>query len=293
MATRERARSPVGLAAGLREVSSAGHRVVYAEALSADFEALGWLEPDGFDRIEGGGARESGRSARGESGRGATVRCELPRSGTTILVRSVLHGGLLGGLLGGALGSPERAFRELAVTAALREAGAPVPRPALAAARRTGIAWNARVATVFEPDAPDVVAFLATGPSPATVARAAEACGRAIRRFHDAGGTHADLHVKNLLVRAVGEGFEAIVVDLDGAEIGEPPDPARRMHELARLYRSALKRGLTDRIDFEANRALLHGYVGEDNALGAALSRHWPRERRRVAVHALGYPRSG
>jgi 3-deoxy-D-manno-octulosonic acid kinase len=286
VAAHGRARSPGSLGAGLREVSTSGYRVVYAEALEADFEALGWLESGGFDRIGGAGTR-------GGSGRGETARCELPRSGVTIVVRSVLHGGLFGAVLGGTLVSPERAFRELAVTAALHDAGAPVPQPALAAARRTGLAWNARVATVFEPDAPDVVAFLARDPSPATVARAAEACGRAIRRFHDAGGRHADLHVKNLLIRTMGEGFDAIIVDLDGAEFGDPPDASRRMHELARLYRSALKRGLTDRIDFEANRSLLHGYVGEDHTLGASLSRHWPRERRRVAAHALGYPRGG
>ncbi|HKJ24630.1 MAG TPA: lipopolysaccharide kinase InaA family protein [Myxococcota bacterium] len=282
MATRGRARAASEVPAGFRERSGAGQRIVFAEALAEDLEALGWLGPGGFERIGSGGVL-------GETGRGETVRCALPRSGVTIVVRSVLHGGLFGGFLRGALRSPERAFRELAVTAALREAGAPVPQPALAATRRAGLAWNARVATVFEPDAPDVVAFLARDPAPAAIVRAAEACGRAVRRFHDAGGTHADLHVKNLLLRAAGEAFEAIVVDLDGAGFGEPPDAARRMHELARLHRSARKRGLGDQIGFEANRALLHGYVGSDAALGAALSRHWPRERRRVAVHALGY----
>lgn len=271
--------------AGFREVSGAGHRVVFAEGLAADLEALGWLAPEGFERMD------DGHGGEGDRGRGATACVALPRAGVTILVRPVLHGGVLGGLLRGALHSPERAFRELAVTAALRDAGAPVPRPALAAARRAGLAWRARVATVFEADAPDVVAFLARGPSPERVLRAAEACGRAIRRFHDAGGTHADLHVKNLLVRETDAGFEVVVVDLDGAGFGEPPDAARRMRELARLHRSVLKRGLTDRVGFEANRALLHGYVGDDGALGAALSRHWPRERRRVAVHALGYDR--
>jgi len=268
--------------AGFREAVAAGQRVVFAEDLAADLEAFGWLEPGGFERIADGGTR-SGR------GRGETRRCELPRAGVTLLVRDVLHGGLLGGFLRAALHSPERAFRELAVTAALREAGAPVPRPALAAARRIGPLWRARVATVFEPDAPDVVAFLGRNPDPDRILRAARACGRAIRRFHDAGGSHADLHVKNVLIRETGEDVEAVVVDLDGAGCGEPPDAARRMRELARLYRSALKRGLGDRIDLEAHRALLHAYVGEDAALGAALSRHWPRERRRVAVHALGY----
>jgi len=277
---------PQGVPAAFRTVSSSGHRVTFAEELGPDLEALGWLEPGGFDRI---GEGEPGSA---ETGRGETVRVELPRAGLSILVRHVLHGGLFGGFLRGALHSPERAFRELEVTAALRAAGAPVPRPALAAAQRSGWVWAARVATVFEEDAPDLLAFLEPGPSSARIVAAAEACGRAIRRFHDAGGTHADLHVKNLLLRESGGECEAILIDLDGAGFGEPPDAARRMHELARLQRSALKRGVAGQIDFEANRAVLDGYVGEDEALGAALGRHWPRERRRVAAHALGYKKA-
>lgn len=269
---------------GFREVRSRGHRVWFDADLEADLERLGWLEPGGFERmVEGPGDA---------TGRGTTVRHALPRAGVTLLVRSVLHGGLLARWLGGALRSPARAFDELRVTADLRAAGAPVPRPALAAARRVGLAWHARVATVLEPDAPDVLAWLDGDPDAARVVAAAAACGRAIRRFHDAGGSHADLHVKNLLIRerpGADPACEAIVVDLDGAAFGEAPDPGRRMRELARLYRSALKRGIADRIGFEGHRALLAAYVGEDAVLGAALSRAWPRERRRVAVHALGY----
>lgn len=271
---------------GFREVRSRGHRVWFDAELGPDLERLGWLGPEGFERMAEGPGDATGR--------GATVRHVLAGAGVTVLVRTVLHGGLLARWLGGALRSPERAFDELRVTAALRAAGAPVPRPALAAARRAGLAWNARVATVLEPDAPDVLAWLAGDPDPARVRAAAAACGRAIRRFHDAGGTHADLHVKNLLIRerpGADPPCEAIVVDLDGATFGEAPDAGRRMRELARLYRSGLKRGIADRIGFEGNRALLEAYVGEDAALGAALSRAWPRERRRVAAHALGYAR--
>jgi len=279
---------PEGLASvpeGFREIRGPGHRVVFDAAFAPDLEARGLLAPDGLAQASG--------DAAGAEGRGATVRIDLRRAGLALLVRPVLHGGLLGGLLGAALRSPERAFRELRVTAGLRAAGAPVPRPALAAARRRGAVWRAWVATVLEPDAPDAFAFLESAPGRERVHAAAAACGRAVRRFHDAGGSHADLHVKNLLVRETPHGCEAIVVDLDGAGFGEPPDPARRMRELARLYRSTLKRGVAHRVDFEGNRALLTAYVGEDAALGAALARAWPRERRRVAAHALGYPKPG
>ena len=142
-----------GVPAGFRQVEGPGHRVVFAEDLAADLEALGWLEPAGFGRIGATGSGPSEASGSHDAtGRGETTRCDLPKAGVTILVRQVLHGGLFGGFLRGALRTPERAFRELEVTEALRAAGAPVPRAALAAARRRGPTWNARVATVFERD---------------------------------------------------------------------------------------------------------------------------------------------
>lgn len=269
------------LPAGFARASAAGSVFVYDETLGDELSNLGFLGDGGFAALLAG--------EPGASGRGSTLHRALPAAGVTLVVRPVLHGGLFGGLFRAALHSPARAFDELRTTEALRAAGAAVPRPALAAARRTGLVWNALVATVREEAAPDIVEFFASDPSQARIVRAAEAVARAIRKFHDAGGTHPDLHVKNVLLRETDSSCEAIVVDLDGARIGAPPDAARRMHELARLYRSSLKRGLTSRVDLEANRALLRSYVAGDEALGAALARHWPRERRRVAVHAIGY----
>jgi len=261
--------------------------------LDAAVAALDLLAPSGFEAVLAG--------PQVASGRGHTVARALGPEGTPVVIRPVLHGGLFGGMLGGALVDPGRARRELAVTAALRAAGAPVPRPAFAAARRAhGPVWHALVATVRE-DAPDALAWLETGPGAVRRAAAAAAAGRALRRFHDAGGRHADLHVKNLLVREPGGAagledngvganqVEVVVVDLDGAARGDPPDPARRMRELARLYRSLRKRGVADAVGADALRRFLGAYVAGDAALGAALARHWPRARRRVALHALRY----
>jgi hypothetical protein len=61
------------------------------------------------------------------------------------------------------------------------------------------------------------------------------------------------------------------------------------MRELARLHRSALKHGIGDRIGLAGYHAFLEAYVGGDASLGAALARHWPRERRRVAWHEIRY----
>lgn len=265
---------------GFREARFRGGRTVWNEAFDEDVREAGWHEPGGFEALLTGEV--------GAEGRGQTVEQALPRAGLSCLVRPMLHGGLFGGVLRGALRSPARAFEELRVTAGLRAAGAPVPQPVLAAARRRGPLWNALVATVRE-DAPDALAWLAAQPPRDRLLRGVEAAGRAIRRFHDAGGSHADLHVKNLLIHEHADRTEVVILDLDGATLGTPPDPGRRMAELARLYRSTLKRGVAHHVDLEGNRRLLAAYLDGDEALGTALARHWPRERRRVAVHALGY----
>src|SRR5690606_19599880 len=108
-------------------------------------------------------------------------------------------------LLGGALASARRPLAELAVTARLHEAGAPVPRPLLAIAWRRGAAWNAAVGTVFLENAVDAAALLAERLPRARLRRVLAASGRAVRRFHDLGGSHPDLHAGNLLVRERGE----------------------------------------------------------------------------------------
>jgi hypothetical protein len=204
----------------------------------------------------------------------------------------VRHGGLLAGVLGRALLGLSRPIRELRVTAALGAAGAPVPTPVLVVGERlAGPVWTAAVGTVHEEDARDGVAFLETGPDRARRLSAAAAAGRAVRRFHDAGGRHFDLHVKNLLFRETPEGTEALVIDLDRARLVPRISASRRMTELMRLYRSLLKRGLLPSVGARGCARFFGAYVGGDRALRRALLAHLPREQRRVRLHAFAYRR--
>jgi hypothetical protein len=243
--------------------------------------ALGLLEPGGLARLLAG-ERQAG-------GRGGTVRLTLPGDGTWLL-RPVLHGGWLGPLLGGALLSLARPRAELVTSAALRAAGAPVPRAVLVAGSRgRGPVWHAAVATEFEAAAEDAQRFLARGPARAELRAAARAAGDAVRRFHDAGGRHADLHLGNLLLRRRGAALDALVVDLDKARAGAAPDAARRMRELARLWRSAVKRGLAGAVGARGCAAFLAAYTRGDRELRHALLAHLPRERLRLRLHQLGW----
>lgn len=230
-------------------------------------------------------------AAQGSPGRAPTARLALPGRPERLVIRPVLHGGWLGRWLGAHLLGPGRPVRELATTASLRASGAPVPEPALVWTRRVaGPVWRAAVATVEVPGTLDGERFLRSHPAPDTVILTARAAGRAVRRFHDAGGVHADLHVKNLLVRGQDTvGPEVIVIDLDRARRVDRVSPRRRLRELMRLYRSLRKRGLLAAVGPRGLAAFFEAYTGSDRALRRALLGHLSLERLRVAIHALGY----
>ncbi len=260
-------------------------RLVVDASLGTALESLGLLAPDAWARWE--------RTASGSEGRGATVVLE-PREGERLLVRRVLHGGMLGPLLGASLLGLARPLRELAGTALLRSRGAPVPRPAFVwGERRLGPFYRAAVATCLEEESLDALGFLESSPSRARTLRAAGAAGRAIRRLHDAGGRHADLHIKNLLLREHEVETECIVIDLDRIRVAEPLGPRRRMQELMRLMRSLLKRRVLAIVGPRGVARFFGAYVGRDRELRRALLTHLPRERLRLALHATRYRAAG
>jgi 3-deoxy-D-manno-octulosonic acid kinase len=240
------------------------------------------LEPGGLERW-------LAAAPSGGSGRAATALVSLPSGGPRVVVRRLHHGGLFAKWLGDRYASPARALHELDVTARLREAGAPVPEPVLAVARRRGVFFSLALATVYEEGAVDALSFLASEPEDERLLRGAAAVGGALRRFHDAGGHHPDLHVKNLLLRETRAGADAIVIDLDRGTAGTPPGLAERAAEIGRLWRSLLKRHVSERVGERGVAAFLAAYCAGDRALREALVRRFPVERRKARLHALLY----
>ncbi|MBS1104556.1 MAG: hypothetical protein H6Q91_58 [Deltaproteobacteria bacterium] len=250
--------------------------------------------------LDADGVRAALARAEGAEGRARTALVSIGLA--QLVLRGVHRGGLLGPLLGDALFGPDRPLREIAVTAALRSAGAPVPRPAFGGAFRShgagsrgawrAFVWNGAVATWFEAETRDAEAWLRAGPSQASLARALESAGAAVRRFHDAGGSHPDLHLKNLLVRELADRCEIVVIDLDRARIVPDLAARQRMAQLMRLYRSLLKRDLLRLVGEPGCTAFFRAYTRGDDALRDGLLARLPAERRRVARHALCYWRS-
>jgi hypothetical protein len=259
--------------------------LVVEAALEPAAEALGLLEDDALERAF---AAPAGR------GRAPTALLEIAPGGPRLHLRRLVHGGVLGPLLGASFLGMDRPLAELDVTQRLREAGAPVPRPALALGRRRlGPLRACAVATYFEEATRDAAGFLAAAPDARAIQRAAVAAGQAVRRFHDAGGRHADLHVKNLLLREEAGGVGCVVVDLDKARVASDPTPAERMTELMRLFRSLVKRGLLDRVGARGCARFFSAYCGDDRRLRAAMRRRLRAELRRVALHRVGYRARG
>jgi len=255
--------------------------VVSVATLAGEALPLGLLEPGGL-------ARWLASGVPGPAGRTSTARIALTGGGD-LLVRRVVHGGMLAGLWRGRVLGAGRATRELRVAAQLSAAGAPVARPALVAGERRFGLWRVAIAHAHETDALDAAALLASRPGRPRTLRAAAAAGLALRRFHDLGGRHADLHAGNLLLREGPAGCEALLVDLDRARGGPPPEASLRFAEMMRLYRSLVKRDLARRLGARGCAAFLAAYTGSDRELRRSLLRHLPRERRRLALHRIGW----
>jgi 3-deoxy-D-manno-octulosonic acid kinase len=256
-------------------------RLWVAPAWESEVLALGLLEPGGCARLLAAGS--------GPRGRAATAVVPLPGRSERLHLRAVRHGGWLGPLWGERILGTGRPLAELRVTAALRERGAPVPEPVLASAeRRAGPFWSAAVATVHEADSLDGIALLESAPAAEEAERALVAAAGAVRAFHDAGGRHPDLHAGNLLRRADGAWR---VVDLDKVRRLPRVGAGARMAELMRLYRSLARRDLLARLGPDPGVRFLAAYCAGDQALRSALLRHLPRERARMALHRLGWPR--
>lgn len=231
--------------------------------------------------------------------RGQALLLAIPGIQEKFFLRPVLHGGIFGPVLGAALLGLARPLQELSVTATLYSAGANVPRPAfvlggtLGGCRHSPL-WKAAIATVAIENSSDGMAFFARRPNDLQIARATQAAAKAIRQFHDCGGMHADLQIKNLLFVENADDTKVFLIDLDRARYATQVSAARRMQELMRLYRSLIKRDLlshfgTHETQIKAAREFLAAYTDGNRQLESAMLAHLTKEKWRVALHQIGY----
>lgn len=174
--------------------------------------------------------------APSHAGRGERVR---------LFVREYRHGGLFGGLLGRAFFGDSRPRGEIAVTEAARDAGVRVPE-ILACVGRAGLVCQRWTMVQRHLDTHvDLIDWLdETREDPSDFARRKRsvitACARAVRRLHDAGVQHTDLHLKNIMIARNGDPAP-VIVDFDKSEVHSPLSESRRLGSLIRLDRSVEK----------------------------------------------------
>jgi len=160
-----------------------------------------------------------------------------------LLVRLYAHGGALGWLTGTLFLSQRRMLSELRATLHARSRGVPSCRPvALRVQRICGALVRAHLVVELIPDAVDLLEYLSLGRPDAASARCiASSVADAIAAMHDAGIVHADLNLKNILVRDDPDSPRAFVIDFDKARIVRNLSLRQRLRNLARLDRSIAK----------------------------------------------------
>jgi 3-deoxy-D-manno-octulosonic acid kinase len=211
--------------------------------------------------------RESPAETGLTGGRGEVRLLQAGALGEAV-IRPYRRGGLPGRFLRQRYLAGSRAFHELALTARLRDLGAPVPEVLAAIQVRQAPGYTAQFITRRIVGALPAGAVL-QGASVADATPVMDGMGRSARRVHRAGGWHADLNANNFLVAAARVDVPAIIIDFDRGRYWTRGVPTLLVKgNLRRLRRSLRKLGLTGAL--AAWDALLEGYASEPEPPAAA-----------------------
>jgi 3-deoxy-D-manno-octulosonic acid kinase len=162
-------------------------------------------------------------------------------------VRQYAHGGALGRLTGTVFVGCGRMLDEFRTAIRARREGVPTSLPvALRIERLYGPFVHGHLVTEAIPDSRNLLEYccdLSPGRAASAQGRVRLAAGiaEAIALMHDAGISHSDLNLKNLLVRGAPAEPEVFVIDFDKAASVGRLTLDERMANLLRLDRSILK----------------------------------------------------
>ncbi len=189
--------------------------------------------------------------------------------GSGLFVRQYAHGGLLGPLWGTRFLGARRMLHEFRVAGIAHGCGVPTPRPvALCVVRAGGPLVRGYYVSEALSDAVDLLQLFEAIPPDAEIdvgarRRLLVSIAHALAAMHDAGILHADLNVRNLMVRGGLDDPQVFVVDLDKAELTDSPTLRQRMSNLARLDRSVMKWAASRRhVEGMDRLRLLRSYLG-------------------------------
>jgi 3-deoxy-D-manno-octulosonic acid kinase len=181
-------------------------------------------------------------SGRLEGGRGPVPLLELP-TGETVAVRHCWRGGAVARVLRDRhlRTGQARPVAELEVQSILSARGVATPQVVAAVTYERGWWYRGDVASALVPEAVDL-ARLSLGAgrwSEEERVRAWFSAGELLRAFFATGAVHADLNLRNIIVRR--DTGEAFLLDLDRCQQGERPKAAEAFRMTARFHRSRRK----------------------------------------------------
>jgi tRNA A-37 threonylcarbamoyl transferase component Bud32 len=231
-----------------------------------------------LDDLDVDGLRLEPTALRGRGPIGAVPDFLL--DGSRVLARRARRGGLIRRLIPDVFCGRCRPFRELAAAQRALERG--VPTAEVVAAARMRVFGPFHRGTVYTKEligVADLQSYLASEterPDAVSLQRrraALREVGRVVRVAHDAGLHHADLQLRNLLVRH-NERPEVFLIDLDRARWFRSLSRTLRMMNLLRLKRSAAKAARSGvRITRADLLRVMKGYTEADS--GATLRTYW------------------
>lgn len=191
--------------------------------------------------LGGDGGRIVGRT---RGGRGSHPVVELS-SGERVLLRDFRRGGAIRHFNAATYVLGNRALAELRTTVIAGNRGVAVPRVIAAVERPGRFGYSAMLATIWIDGALDLATWLELAAVADRQGLAAMA-GAAVGKMHEAGVTHPDLNLRNLLIAPGADSSRprVVIIDFDRARAGTGPVPGwRRRAELRRFVRSAWRLG--------------------------------------------------
>jgi 3-deoxy-D-manno-octulosonic acid kinase len=240
-----------------------------------------------------------GDKAQFMEGRGLLV--SLPLQGedpARMVIRHYQHGGIFRTLTRDLFLVGARPFRELIITEIVKKAG--LPTMEVLAAIKTRVMWpfyRGDLVSKAIPNSVDLIQYFTGWGKARAQKRLGEKrklihqAGRLVRKMHEVGIYHVDLHLKNFIVEMGEEGVESLyIIDFDRSRISYPLKSGKWLVNLLRLDRSVekwLPKGLwitrTDRLRF------LMSYLEGDRARLASVRTYLRKSLRRKRRYRIGW----
>jgi len=185
-------------------------------------------------------------------GRGQLYILDLrPRMHERAVIKHYQRGGLFRFLFRDLYCQTRRFFRELHVVERARALGIPTAEILALVVDRSGFFfYRADLVTMEIPESMNLADYLDTLPKAeehpdcrVTRQQILVMVSSLLRKMHHAGIYHADLNLKNILVKKIGDTIEGYIIDLDRARYQPLLKYSQRVDNLLRLYRSLEKMG--------------------------------------------------